>query len=82
MNAVKWLVFLLAATVLVLHQDFWNFGSAELYFGFLPIGLAYHAAYSLACAVLMALLVLVAWPTHLEELESIQRPGGDSEGGH
>jgi hypothetical protein len=36
-------------------------------FGFLPIGLAYHAAYSILASVMMAILVAVAWPKHLEE---------------
>jgi hypothetical protein len=36
-------------------------------FGFLPPGLSYHAAYSIATAVMMAVLVKFAWPKHLEE---------------
>jgi hypothetical protein len=89
MKFVRWLVYILAFAVLVLHQDWWNFHNPsasdlhpDLIFGFLPIGLAYHAAYSIACSVLMALLVAVAWPKELESLETIQRPGGDTEGGH
>ena len=81
---MKWLVYLLAVAVLVLHQDSWNFNRAQpLVFGFLPVGLAYHAGYSIACAVLMALLVKFAWPKHLEKLEAIERPGAQSStGGH
>ena len=61
------LLFLLIAGVYVLHQDLWNWGKAEpLVFGFLPIGLAYHAAYSILAAVMMAVLVACAWPKHLE----------------
>ena len=62
-----------ALTVLVavywaLHQDIWNWRSVEPFaFGFLPIGLAYHAAYTLGIVVLMALLVKVAWPRELEK---------------
>jgi hypothetical protein len=38
------LLTLLVAGVYVLHQDFWNWKKAEpLVFGFLPVGLAYHA---------------------------------------
>ena len=37
---------LLIATLYLLHQDFWFWRSARpLLFGFLPVGLAYHAAY-------------------------------------
>jgi hypothetical protein len=51
-----------------LHQDLWLFRTAEpLLFGFLPVGLTYHAAYCLACALLMWLLVAHAWPGHLED---------------
>jgi hypothetical protein len=64
----KILLFLLIAAVYVLHQDFWNWRQADpMIFGFLPAGLAYHAAYSIAAAALMALLVKTAWPKHLEE---------------
>lgn len=50
-----------------LHQDFWNWTTARpLLFGFLPIGLAYHALYAMGAAVLMAVLVKVAWPARLE----------------
>ncbi|MBN8729238.1 MAG: hypothetical protein J0L64_01765 [Acidobacteria bacterium] len=51
-----------------LHQDVWNWRTAHpLLFGFLPIGLAYHAAYTLAAAGWMALLVKLAWPAHLDD---------------
>jgi len=53
-----------------LHQDLWLWRTARpLAFGFLPAGLAYHAAYSVAAALLMALLVKTAWPEHLERDE-------------
>ncbi len=61
---------LLIAVVYALHQDFWNWNKAEpLLFGFMPIGLAYHAAYSLAAAALMWVFVKFAWPAHLETVE-------------
>jgi hypothetical protein len=51
----------------VLHQDLWFWRVARpLVFGFLPIGLAYHAFYCVAIALLMWWLATVAWPTHLE----------------
>jgi hypothetical protein len=67
--AFKNLGLVVAAVVLyALHQDVWFFKTAyPLFFGFLPIGLAYHAAYSVACALLMWLLVAQAWPSHLED---------------
>ena len=66
---------LLLALVVValygLHQDLWFWREARpLVFGFLPIGLAYHAAYCVAIAVLMWVLTRVAWPAHLERAAS------------
>ncbi len=67
------LLTLLVAGVYLLHQDFWNWKKAEpLVFGFLPIGLAYHAAYSVLAAITMAILVKFAWPKHLENVEPHQ----------
>jgi uncharacterized oligopeptide transporter (OPT) family protein len=61
----------LVVVVYVLHQDFWNWERAEpLVFGFLPVGLAYHAAYSVLAAITMAILVKFAWPKHLEDAEA------------
>ena len=55
------------ALVYALHQDFWFWRSARpLVFGFLPVGLAYHAAYTLAISLLMLYLVRHHWPHHLE----------------
>ena len=72
------LLTLLVVGMVVLHQDFWNWTTAKpLVFGFLPIGLAYHAGYSVGCAVLMWVLVRTAWPKHLETLEGqgVRRDG-------
>ena len=55
------------AALYALHQDFWFWREARpLVFGFMPIGLFYHAAYTLAISVLMWLLVRRHWPAHLE----------------
>jgi hypothetical protein len=54
------------AILAVLHHDFWNWSDASLVFGFLPVGLAWHAGYSVAACLLWALVTLVAWPTGLE----------------
>jgi len=55
-----------------LHQDFWNWKkAAPLVFGFLPIGLAYQVAYSVGAALTMAILVVFAWPKHLEDTQPV-----------
>ena len=61
---------LIAAAIVglyVLHQDLWLWRAARpLVFGFLPVGLAYHAAYCLLVALLMWAITAIAWPAHLE----------------
>ncbi len=62
------LLTLAALLVYVLHQDAWFWRTARpLVFGFVPIGLFYHALYSVGAALLMWLLVVHAWPERLEE---------------
>jgi hypothetical protein len=57
---------LAAALLYALHQDVWFWREARpLIFGVLPVGLFYHAAYTVACAGLMWLLVQRYWPGHL-----------------
>ena len=70
----KFLLFLMIAFVYVIHQDNWNWSKTDVVLGFLPIGLAYHALYSILAAVMMALLVKFAWPKHLEEVEPHEPP--------
>jgi Protein of unknown function (DUF3311) len=68
------LVALLLALVYVLHQDLWFWRDARpLVFGFLPIGLFYHAAYTVGASVLMWLLVKYRWPAHLEDANARQQ---------
>ena len=65
----NWLLALAVASLYVLHQDIWFWNTARpLVFGFLPVGLFYHAVYSVAVAVLMLVLVSYAWPTTLERV--------------
>jgi hypothetical protein len=47
-----------------------------LVFGFIPIGLSYHACYTIATAGVMWLLVKYAWPSHLEEGHGDGETGG------
>ena len=71
------LLTLLVLVVYILHQDFWNWRKVEpLVFGFLPVGLAYHAGFSVLASILMAVLVKFAWPAHLEKTQPMNPPGG------
>ena len=69
-TSTKLLLTLFVLVVYALHQDFWNWTKAEPFvFGFLPVGLAYHAGYSVLAAITMAVLVKFAWPMHLENVQ-------------
>ena len=70
------LLLIIVGALYVLHQDFWFWRTARpLAFGFIPIGLIYHACYTVVTALVMWLLVRHAWPSHLEE------GGGEGRGG-
>ncbi len=63
----KALLGLATLAVYLLHQDSWYWSEARpLVFGFLPIGLFYHAAYCVLASLLLWLLVAHAWPDELE----------------
>ncbi len=77
------LLILLVLVVYVLHQDFWNWRQYKpLIFGFLPVGLAYHAAYSFLASVTMAVLVKFAWPKHLEGVTDHGAEGSEPDNSH
>ena len=63
---MKNVVIALFIIMLVIHQDFWYWDDASLVFGFMPIGLFYHAVFSICCAVLGGLAIKYVWPTELE----------------
>lgn len=62
------LLVIIVVALYLLHQDFWFWRTAQpLALGFIPIGLFYHASYTVAVSLVMWLLVKHAWPEHLEE---------------
>lgn len=62
-------VIVVAAVVLgILHQDCWWWDDGTAVFGFLPLGLAFHALYSILAACLWACAVRFAWPRDLEAM--------------
>ena len=80
---MKWLLAALVIAYAALHQDVWNWTNRSLVGGVLPVGLAYHAMYSIGAAVVMAILVKFAWPSELENVQP--EPGvaaATEEGGH
>lgn len=65
---MKTWIWIAAAVLFLLHQDFWFWNDETLIFGFMPIGLGYHALYSVMAASLWALAIKFSWPDHLEQL--------------
>src|SRR5262245_43558796 len=62
------LLVIMVGALYVLHQDFWFWRTANpLVFGFIPVGLFYHACYTIVVALAMLTLVSKAWPAWLEE---------------
>ena len=76
---MKSILLVVAVAVLyILHQDIWFWRSSYLVFGFIPIGLFYHAVFAIAAALLMWLLVTYAWPSHLEREVEETKSGEDA----
>jgi hypothetical protein len=65
-SPVRPVVWVLVVVLAVAHQDLWAWDDRTLLLGFLPLGLAYHAAFSIACAAVWALAVKFAWPHDVE----------------
>jgi hypothetical protein len=58
---------LLFVAMIALHQDVWLWRDGRALFGILPVGLAYHVAYTVFAAVVLWLLVRHDWPRDLED---------------
>lgn len=54
--------------MLILHQDVWAWSDDSLVLGMLPAALAYHAFFSICCALLGLAAIRYAWPHELEKL--------------
>jgi len=54
--------------VLFLRHDYWNWDTpGYLLFGFIPVGLWWQALVTILASIMMWLMVILAWPSHLEE---------------
>lgn len=62
---MKKLTISLIVLLALLHQDFWFWNDKTLVFNFIPIGLAYHAMYSLICGIVWAMAVKFLWPSEM-----------------
>ena len=65
-NKLKWrpaTAWLFIFALIVLHHDFWQWSSVEpILFGWMPVALWYHAAYSVLAILALYLLSCWAWP--------------------
>ncbi|MEC9353612.1 MAG: DUF3311 domain-containing protein [Planctomycetota bacterium] len=67
-TTVRILVISLILLLAILHQDWWWWEAKEpLVFGFMPIGLAWHAGISLAAGLVGLMAVRFCWPDHLDD---------------
>jgi hypothetical protein len=64
--AGRWFVWFLVLALFVLHQDCWLWDTKTLVFGFMPVGLFYHAVFSIAASLVWALATKLAWPADIE----------------
>lgn len=62
---------ILVLVLVVLHQDNWFWEDDTLVFGFMPIGLFYHACISIAASAVWFWATRYSWPVEAE-------PGGDN----
>lgn len=59
MQKVVWGLVLL---LLIVHQDLWFWEDGTLVFGFMPVGLFFHACISVAASVTWFLATKYCWP--------------------
>ncbi len=61
-----WIIAALVLLLLILHQDNWFWTDGTLVFGFMPVGLFWHACLSLAASLTWFLTTKIAWPVEPE----------------
>ncbi|MBB3209025.1 hypothetical protein FHS27_004861 [Rhodopirellula rubra] len=61
-----WIIAALVVVLLVLHQDNWFWTDGRLVFGFIPIGLFWHACISIGASLTWFLTTKIAWPVESE----------------
>ena len=62
----QWVLYIALVALFLLHNDFWLWDNPKVVLG-LPVGLLYHIGFCVAAAILMALTINYAWPSHLQD---------------
>lgn len=79
-RAAVWCVLLV---LVALHHDFWFWDDPSLVGGWLPVGLVWHLALSVAAVAFWAFAVKAVWPRDLEavaaDASAATAPGSESE---
>ena len=78
-NPWRWPLYAALFVLYLLHNDLWLWDDATRVLG-LPVGLVYHVGFSVATSIVLALLVLKAWPDHLEVPDAAAADAGRREG--
>lgn len=65
---MKYLIWSSVISLVILHQDYWQWGDATLDFGFLPRGLTFHVCISIGSAVVWLFATKYCWPEELDEV--------------
>ena len=68
MGGFKYLLWVLVAFLFVLHQVHGWGDHGQLYFGFLPYSIVYHAGISIGAAAVWFLAVSYFWPEGLDDV--------------
>lgn len=76
----KALVYTALVALALLHQDFWFWDDPTLVFGFIPVGLAYHALYSVLAGLLWYLALTYDWPSDVEAFAQTPREEAEKAG--
>lgn len=73
------IIAILVALLMIAHQDNWYWNDGTLVFGFMPIGLFYHACLSIAATLTWLLATKIAWPVETIEQTEAAVPGTRNE---
>ena len=70
-------IWLMVLVLLIIHQDFWFWNSELMVFGFIPIGLFYHACISIAASITWFMACQFAWPDDTHDVVPSEVASGE-----